>query len=998
MKKTAALLLIAFFLLLPSAVVAKRGQVVTFDDPVLEAALRDAVGIPEGDVTDKDLAKVTKLGIERDYEQDPDPATQVHSIAVLAYCAKLQSLQLNFQDISDMSPLGGLKKLKTLELGGSPIADITSLGNLQALENLTLFSCQAQDYSPLANLKKLKTLYLDYSTISDLTPLTKLTKLQTLGLKRTAVTDVTPLAKLKSLRTLYLSECAIKDYSPIEKIYGKLKEKDFELINPTPAPVGKAIIFDDPALEAAIRQTLNKPEGDVYEEELSGLTNLETGFDFTPNPPEGSRVKSVDVLKYCINLTYLELLFNEITDITPLAGLTKLVDLRLGGNPVADITPLAEFTNLESLALFNCQAKDYMPLSHLTRLKNLQLDYSTIADLSPLSGLTQLTGLWLVSTPVTDVSPITGLTNLTTLCLKDCMIGDYSPLSAIIPNLKEMDFDPDHPVTVVAFNDPVLESIIRNSINRYEGNVYDKQAAQITELSFERFDDRPADEDIFDLSALRYCTGLKQLTLNNIAATDLSVLSTLTGLEGLTLRNSKASDYSALASLTNLKGLDLTGSSITDLAPLAGLTNLEALTLRFTDVSDLTPLQNMTNLFGLKLEGAPVKDYSPLTALYPNLGKCDFVLSEPGVVRFNDKLLERRVRKAMNKPDGDITPEEAAAITLLDLSQDENSENSIEILQGLEAFTGLTELNLSGNMQLADLWPISGLAKLEKLNCRKCNILTLKPVSRLTNLKELMLGWNGSVGNLDALSGLVNLESLDAKGVGITDISGLAGLPKLQYVGLNCNRITDVSALATLPSLNSAELKDNLVVDYSVLAGIYPKLEHKDFSLNALEQTGNGAKPADSTEGWQYDAASRTLFIQSDAAMAAYQPNQDNAEAATQTNAPWAADLAKIEQIVVGDEVTRISDYAFAFASALKKITIGKSVSSLGWRCLYRCGNWQAGVDLEILVNCASMPTLGSDVMGYTWDNPHTFLTVPAAQIEQWKAALNGHTFRIGVQ
>lgn len=997
MKKM-AVLLIAALLLFPSAGMAKGGQVVTFDDPVLEAALRDAVGIPEGDVTDKDLAKVKSLGIGRNYEQNPDPATQVHSIAVLAHCVKLQSLQLNFQDISDITPLSGLTKIKTLELGGSPIADITPLGNLTALENLTLFSCQAQDYSPLANLKKLKTLFLDFSAISDLTPLAKLTKLKTLGLKCTAVTDVAPLAKLKSLRTLYLAECAIKDYSPIEKIYGKLKEKDFELVKPTPAPVGEAIAFDDSVLEAAIRQALNKPEGDVYEEELAGLTYLGTGFDYEQNPPEGSRVKSVEVVKYCLNLTGLELFFNQITDITPLAGLTKLVDLRLGGNPVADIAPLAGLTNLESLALFNCQAKDYTPLSHLTRLKCLQLDYSTIADLTPLSGLAELTGLWLVSTPVTDVSPLAGLTGLTTLNLKECMIGDFSPLSAIIPNLTEMDFDPDHPVTAVAFSDPVLESIIRNSIHIYDGNVYDKQAAQIAELSFERFDDRPADEDIFDLSALRYCTGLKQLTLSNIAATDLSALSTLTGLEGLTLRNSKASDYSALAALTHLKWLDLTGSTIADLAPLAGLTNLEALTLCYTDVSDLTALQNMTKLFGLKLEGTPVKDYSPLTALYPNLGKCDFILPEPGVVRFSDELLEERVRKAMNKPDGDITPEEAAAITLLDLSQGENSESSIAILQGLEAFTGLTELNLSGNMQLADLWPISGLAKLEKLNCWKCNISRLKPISRLTSLKELSLGWNGSVGNLDALSGLVNLEALDAKGVGIVDIGGLTGLPKLQYVGLNCNAIKDVSPLATLPGLTSAELKDNLIVDYSALAAIYPNLEYKDFTLDDPERPQSNVEPMDSIEGWQYDASTHTLMIHSDAAMIAYQPNHENAEEATQTNAPWAADLAQIEQIIVGDDVTRISDYAFAYASALRRITIGKGVTSLGWRCLYRCGHWQAGDDLEIFVNCSSVPALGDDALGYTWDNPHTFLTVPTSQIDQWKTMLGKHALRIVAQ
>ncbi len=960
MKRMAGLFFVMLFLFLPSVSMAKGSQVVVFDDPVLEAALRKEVGIPEGDVTDKDLAKVTRLGIERNYEEKPDPSTQVHSIAALAYCTKLTTLQLNFQNIADISPLENLKKIKTLELGGSPITDIAPLAKLTSLDSLALFNCQASDYSPLAKLKKLTALYLDFSTISDLTPLSGLTKLKSLGLKRTPVTDVSPLAKLTSLRTLYLSECDIGDYTPIKKIYGKLKDKDFDYVEVIPTPVTEAVAFDDPVLESVIRRALGKPEGTVYAGELAALTELGTGFDYEQNPPEGSRVKSIEALKYCVNLTILELNFNQITDVSALAGLAGLTDLSVGGNQIEDIAPLSGLTNLKWLALFNCRAKDYAPLANLTNLQSLLLEYSSISDLSPLAGLT----------------------NLRRLNLKNCMIMDYTTISAILPNLTEKDFDPDHPVTAITFSDPMLEALLRSKINVQAGAVTDWHLAQVSELSFVRFNDRPASEDIYDLSDLRYCTGLTQLTLNNIAATDLSPLAGLTKLEGLTL-NSKASDYSALAGLTGLKWLDLSGSAITDLTPLAGLTNLEGLSLCYTGVSDLTPLRNMTKLFGLKLEGAPVKDYTPLTEIYPNLGKRDFVIPEPGLVGFADSLLEQRVRSAMNKPDGDITTGEAAAVRSLDLSQDQSSGESIVLLQGLEAFTGLTELNLSGNTQLVNLWPISGLTGLEKLNCWKCNVFNLEPIRHLTGLKEFILGWNGSVGNLDALSGLVNLQALDAKGVGLSDIRGLAGLPKLQYVGLNNNNITDMSPLATLPSLTEAELKGNPTNDFSALADIYPQMINKDFTI---------------VGGWRYDEPTRTLFIESDEAMVPFAPDQENVDAATRTDAPWSLYLTQIEQITVGDGVTKISDYAFAYATALRKVTIGKDVASLGMRCLYRCDNAQSGEELEIIVNCSSMPSLGEDVMGYTWDSPQTVVRVPESQIDQWLKDLSGGGRRIVVQ
>jgi hypothetical protein len=124
MKKVLILLMIAA-LLLPTAAFAKAAVPVTFDDPVLEAEIRAITGIPEGDVTDKDLAKITEISMPRDYEDNPDPSTQVHSLAVLVYCTKLTAIRLNFHNVSDISPLAKLKKLKTLELGGNPWAAST---------------------------------------------------------------------------------------------------------------------------------------------------------------------------------------------------------------------------------------------------------------------------------------------------------------------------------------------------------------------------------------------------------------------------------------------------------------------------------------------------------------------------------------------------------------------------------------------------------------------------------------------------------------------------------------------------------------------------------------------------------------------------------------------------------------------------------------------------------------------------------------------------------
>jgi hypothetical protein len=103
--------------------------------------------------------------------------------------------------------------------------------------------------------------------------------------------------------------------------------------------------------------------------------------------------------------TSLELYHNNnsnITDLSPLAGLSNLTELDLSSNNINDLTPLAGLTNLTSL----------------------WLDYNNITDITPLVGLTNLTELDLYKNNITDISALAGLTNLTSLWL------DFNNISA----------------------------------------------------------------------------------------------------------------------------------------------------------------------------------------------------------------------------------------------------------------------------------------------------------------------------------------------------------------------------------------------------------------------------------------------------------------------------------------------------------------------------------------------------------------------------------------
>jgi len=93
---------------------------------------------------------------------------------------------------------------------------------------------------------------------------------------------------------------------------------------PPPTPTGE--IFPDPNLEIAIRKALNKPVGAIYPSDLESLTRLHLFM---------GGILDITGLEYCANLQSLDLRYNQISDISPLAGLTALSRVDLRGNPLS---------------------------------------------------------------------------------------------------------------------------------------------------------------------------------------------------------------------------------------------------------------------------------------------------------------------------------------------------------------------------------------------------------------------------------------------------------------------------------------------------------------------------------------------------------------------------------------------------------------------------------------------------------------------------------------
>lgn len=207
----------------------------------------------------------------------------------------------------------------------------------------------------------------------------------------------------------------------------------------------------------------------------------------------------------------------------------------------------------------------------------------------------------------------------------------------------------------------------------------------------------------------------------------------------------------------------------------------------------------------------------------------------PQNVTFTDPVLEKMVRAAINKPEGDITIAEAEAVKELKLSIDWQQEpvegTQIKDINGLENFKNLENLELHFHA-ISDISPLAGLTKLRSLSLGGNPVADIEPLSGLTNLGFLTL-FNCRAQDYSPLAKLTHLSTLLMEYSTISDVKVLSGLTELSWLTLANTQVSDVSPLSSLVKLEKLKLEGCPITDYSPLAAIYPNLVEKDFALAA---------------------------------------------------------------------------------------------------------------------------------------------------------------------
>ena len=168
--------------------------------------------------------------------------------------------------------------------------------------------------------------------------------------------------------------------------FPKLVDKPPVVIPPDLLP-GAVVHIPDTNLRAVIAEALGKsPNAPITVEEMEGLERLDIG---------SRNIKDLTGLQFATNLNTLFLgdwgkKGNQISDLSPIAGLINLHKLRLDENPISDLSPLKDLKNLTHLVCRDTPVSDLSPIAGLINLRLIFLNATrNISDLSPLSGISQ---------------------------------------------------------------------------------------------------------------------------------------------------------------------------------------------------------------------------------------------------------------------------------------------------------------------------------------------------------------------------------------------------------------------------------------------------------------------------------------------------------------------------------------------------------------------------------------------------------------------------------
>ena len=284
-----------------------------------------------------------------------------------------------------------------------------------------------------------------------------------------------------------------------------------------------------------------------------------------------NQISMVSPFQHLTNLKELSIEKNRIQNIDALRPLS-LTKLQLGWNRIVNIGPIARLVNLTILGLGQNQINNIVPLCGLVNLTSLDLNGNLLVNIEPLNTLVNLANLNLNHNQINNIGPLKDLANLSELTLSHNQINNIEPLRQMT-TLVKLD---------LSYNRHIVDIVPLQGLNN---------------LMFLNL----SNNNIIVIEALRRLVKMERLDIGFNHIDNIEPLENLTNLTGLGLYDNQIINIKPLHQLTNLTTLIIKNNQIIDIDPLRSLVNITSLHIGNNQIVNIGPLQRLSNLTDLNL-------------------------------------------------------------------------------------------------------------------------------------------------------------------------------------------------------------------------------------------------------------------------------------------------------------------------------------------------------------------------------------------------------------
>lgn len=177
---------------------AMKNKSVSFQEPLIEEAVRTVLNEPNAPLTREDLENVTAIYIQANetyatskeyyteggkwYDTDDRIHGPLRSIADLKNMPNLSVVHIGAQYISDITPLKNLEYLQTVDFRSNYIKDLSPLSNMELLSDISFLENPLNGIEVIRTLPSLKFLNLSCTGNYDSSPIKDLERLESLDI------------------------------------------------------------------------------------------------------------------------------------------------------------------------------------------------------------------------------------------------------------------------------------------------------------------------------------------------------------------------------------------------------------------------------------------------------------------------------------------------------------------------------------------------------------------------------------------------------------------------------------------------------------------------------------------------------------------------------------------------------------------------------------------------------------------------------------------------